>query len=157
MSLESLLSGHLQLAAAAMRDVLETELLVRDFSRDPRQIGRWLKADEKTLWQEFRPVKCRERQARALGVNKKAVPGATDYWAHSKLLHVGPSYLPALSPAAGHQAIHVIDALHDIMFHGASSVQAITDLLNATGSDAGDTDATLTTLRDALEDLWRSH
>jgi hypothetical protein len=157
MSLESLLSGHLQLASDAMRDVLETELLVRDFALDTAQIARWLSADDTVIRNNFRPVHCRRRQARALGVNINDVPGATDYRAHSQILHVTETFLPALSPAAGHQAIHVLDAIYEIMFHGRSSVRAIADLLNATGHNVANVGTTLTALNDALADLDRAH
>ena len=153
MSLESLLSGYLQLASDAMRDVLETELLVRDFVLDTAQIRRWCRADEDVLRKKFRPVHSRQRLANALGVDVKDVPGATDYEMHSKLLHVRPPLLPALSPVSGHEATHVLNAISDIMFHGASSVRAVTDLLNATGHEIHDPEATLAALNDASEDL----
>lgn len=153
MALESILSGHLRAATDAMRDVLETELLVRDFARDTAQIARWHTADEATLRKKFRPVHCRQRLASALHIDIDKVPGATDYKAHSMLLHVGQGIFPALSPAAGHQAIHVIDAISDIMFHGLSSVQAVGDLLIATHHAASGKDEAQAALEEALEDL----
>ena len=46
MSLEGLLSGYLQIVSDAMRDAMETELLIRDFALDPEQIIHWRNADE---------------------------------------------------------------------------------------------------------------
>jgi len=136
-----------------MRDVLETELLIRDFVLDTAQIRRWCSADEDVLRRNFRPVHCRQRLATALGVDIKDVPGASDYEMHSKMLHVRPPLLPALSPASGHEATYVLSVISDIMFHGASSVRAVADLLNATGHDTPEPEATLTALIDAAEDL----
>ena len=84
-TLEGLLSGYLQTSSDAMRDAMETELCIRDFALDPRQIQRWLNADEDTLNRYFRPNNLRQRQANALGIDVTEVPGATDYKAHSKL------------------------------------------------------------------------
>jgi hypothetical protein len=131
MSLEGLLSGYLQIASDAMRDIIETELLIRDFVLNPEQIDRWRSADENMLRRRFRPVHCRQRQANALGVHITEVPGATDYEAHSKLLHVRPPLLFPRSPESGHRAIRVLDALTDIMFHGISVVEALAALFSA--------------------------
>ena len=69
------------------------------------------------------------------------------------MLHVGQGIFPALSPAVGHEAIHVIDAISDIMFHGLSSVQAVGDLLTATHHAPSGKDESLAALKEALEDL----
>src|SRR6266699_3090968 len=86
-SIEGLLSGYLQVTSDAMRDVIETELLIRDLSLDSRQVARWRAATEDVIRRNFRPVHLRQRQADALGVDIKDVPGAKDYAAHSELLH----------------------------------------------------------------------
>jgi hypothetical protein len=113
-SLEGLMSGHLQVASDAMRDIMETELLIRDFALDPSQIEKWRNASEDVLRKSFRPVHLRQRQAAALGVDIKDVPGATDYSAHSELLHVRQPLLyprtPESGAMAGHRAINVLDS-----------------------------------------------
>ena len=153
MALEGLLSGYLQISSDAMRDAMETELYIRDFALDPRQIRRWRDADEDTLNRHFRPNNLRQRQARALGVDVTEVPGATDYKAHSMLLHVRPPLRFPRSPDAGHQAVNVLDALMEIMFHGVSTVEALVALFDAVGQSAPDSTATLSALRSAADDI----
>jgi hypothetical protein len=156
MSLEGMLSGYLQVASDAMRDVIDTELLIRDFALDPRQIDRWLNADERLLKREFKPVDCRKRQARALGVPIDDVAGATDYKAHSQLLHVGRPLLFVRSPESGHRAIHVLNAIADIMVHGISAVEGLVLLFGAINLSGPTPDASLAALQRALDDLTRA-
>jgi len=157
MSVEGLLSGYLQISSDAMRDIIETELLIRDFTLDLQQIDRWRNASERVLRERFQARHMRRRQADALGVPISDVPGATDYSAHSKLLHIGPPLLFNRSPESGHHAIYVLDALYDIIFHGISVAQAIGSFLNAINRPASGLDATLAALRFSLEDLNRAH
>ena len=156
-SLEGLMSGHLQTTSDAMRDIIETELLIRDFALDTNQIDKWRNTSNDMLWREFRPALLRRRQAAALGVNHSDLPGAVDYAAHSELLHVGKSRLfprtPESGARAGHRAISVLDSLADIMFHGASAVQSVDMLLNATGCPRPDSNAVLAAVSHASGDL----
>jgi hypothetical protein len=85
MSLEGLLSGYLQIASDAMRDAIETELLIRDFALNPAQISIWRNADEALLRRSFKPFDLRDRQAKALGINVRDLPDSTDYSAHRGL------------------------------------------------------------------------
>jgi len=156
MSLEGMLSGYLQVASDAMRDVIETELLIRDFALDPMQIDRWRNADEHLLSRDFRPVQCRRRQASALSVPIDDVPGATDYRAHSKLLHTRPPLLFARSPESGHRAIHVLNTIGDIMFHGISAVEAVVSLFGAINLSGPACGPSLVALQRALDDLTRA-
>lgn len=153
MSLEGLLSGYLQVSSDATRDMMESELLIRDFAYDPRQIRRWRDADEDVLRRQFRPVNLRQRQAQALGVPVTEVPGATDYKAHSMLLHVRPPLLFPRSPESGHQAIYVLDALSEIMFHGQTTVEALVALFDAVDLSAPDSSTTLSALRSSKDDI----
>jgi hypothetical protein len=157
MSLEGLLSGYLQISSDAMRDIIETELLIRDFTLDPQQIDQWRNASKRVLREKFQAGQMRKRQADALGIPIADVPGATDYGAHSKLLHLGPPLLFERSPESGHQAIYVLDALYDIMFHGLSVVQALGSFLEAINRPASDLDATLAALGSSRDDLNRAH
>jgi hypothetical protein len=155
-SLEGMLSGYLQVASDAMRDVIETELLIRDFALDPRQIDRWRNADERHLRRDFKPVDCRRRQASALGVPLAEVPGATDYAAHSQLLHARPPLLFARSPESGHRAIYVLNAVADIMVHGISAVEGLVLLFRAINLVGPTPGASLAALQRALDDLTRA-
>jgi hypothetical protein len=156
MSFEGMLGGYLQVASDAMRDVIDTELLIRDFALDPRQIDRWLNADEGLLKREFKPVDCRQRQAKALGVPRDEVPGATDYRAHSQLLHVGRPLMFARSPESGHRASHVLNAVADIMVHGISAVEGLELLFAAINLSGPSPGASLAALQRALDDLTRA-
>jgi hypothetical protein len=156
MSLEGLLSGYLQIALDAMRDAMETELLIRDFALDPAQINVWRNADEALLRRTFKPVDLRERQAKVLGVNVRDLPGSIDYASHSKLLHVAPPLLFARSPESGHQAKYVLDALGEIMYHGISAVEALAALFNAINRSAPDPAASLAALRSSFEDIRKA-
>jgi len=156
-SLEGLLSGYLQVVSDAMRDVMETELLIRDFALDPNQIEMWRDASEEVLRKNFQPRHLRQRQAKALQVAPTNVPGAADYRAHSELLHVRPPLLfprtPESGALAGHRVIRVLEAIAEIMFHGTSAVQALSLLLGATSHPVLDSDRALAALTIASEDL----
>jgi hypothetical protein len=153
LALECVLSGNLPLASDVMRDSIETELLIRDFSLDTDRINQWSNASEEILSKQFRPVRCRERQAKALGVKINDVPGATDYKMHSKILHVGPPLVPALSPAAGHEVTFILSTIADIIFHGRSAINALTSLLKATNHHTPKSKDALRALDRAAKDL----
>jgi hypothetical protein len=156
MSLEGILSGYLQIASDSMRDIIETELLIRDFALDTNQIDSWRNASDDVLRRRFQPVHLRQRQANALGCDIKDVPGATDYAAHSKLLHAGRTVLferSLESAMAGHEVTTVLDSIGDVMFHGTSAVRALDLLLNAIGRPAPDPARALAALESASDDL----
>lgn len=155
-SLDGLLSGYLQIPSDAMRDIMETEFLIRDFALDPEQINVWRNADENVLRRKFRPVHLRQRQASALGVPITEVHGATDYGTHSRLLHVGPPLLFSRSPQLGHEAVHVLDSLNEIVGHGISIVEALAALFSAIEVSAPDSKATLVALKSSFEDIKRA-
>lgn len=48
-AVEATLSGYLAVAADAMRDVMEIENLLWDFSADPTLVGRWLSMPSRTI------------------------------------------------------------------------------------------------------------
>jgi hypothetical protein len=155
-SLEGLLSGYFQVSSDAMRDIIETELLIRDFTLDQEQIGRWRNATERVLRNEFRAGQMRSRQANALGIPISDVPGTTDHHAHSRLLHPGPPLLFERSPESGHQAIHVLDTLSDVIFHGNSAAQALGSFLDAINRPIPNLDPTLAALKLSGDDLNRA-
>lgn len=112
------------------------------------------------LWKYFRPSILRKRQAAALGVNPKEVPGATDYSAHSELLHVGKSLLfprtPESGAMAGYRVTHLLDSLAEIMYHGSSVVRALELLLGAIDCQGPSSREILTAIVAASEDLSRA-
>lgn len=90
LALGATLSGFHSVAHDAMRDVMEVEFLLREFHHDPHQIEEWLHATSRKLYKEFRPAILRQRHAKRLGMQLEDVGEATDYQAHSRMLHVSP-------------------------------------------------------------------
>jgi hypothetical protein len=144
-----------------MRDIVETELLIRDFASDPSLITVWRNSSEDERRRLFTPVRMRERQAKILGVPRTEVPGAGGYRAHSQLLHVGPPLLFPRSPGpgteAGLRAAYVLDGLADIMSHGGSAVEGLNLLLSALNRSSPDPGETLAALAAAFDDTYQAH
>ncbi len=92
--IEATLSGYLAVVTDAMRDVLEIEMLLLDFALEPARIQRWLAADSRTRWREFKPAELRTRLRNA-GVGRYAnLTSDPDYQGHSEALHVSPHEHP---------------------------------------------------------------
>lgn len=90
-AVEATLSGYLAVAADAMRDVMEIENLLWDFSSEPPLVEQWLTADARTLRRQFSADAVRKRLHKA-GVGRyRTSAEAGDYRAHSASLHVTPS------------------------------------------------------------------
>jgi hypothetical protein len=156
-SLEGLMSGHLQTVSDAMRDSIETELLIRDFALETSHIDKWLSTEEDQRWKFFAPACLRKRQAAALGINQRGLPITADYSAHSGLLHVGESKLfprtVESGAIAGHRATLILDSLADIMYHGSNSIQALDSLMQAIAQSGPDSTKALSRLSLASDDL----
>lgn len=84
------LSGYPYVTADAMRDLMEIEFLLWDFSLDPKRISLWLHADDKTLRKEFAPAAVRTRLKESGAWNVGSKGESLDYKAHSAGLHVTP-------------------------------------------------------------------
>lgn len=90
-AVEATFSGYLAVASDAMRDVMEIENLLLDFSSDPALVEQWLTADAKTLRRQFSADAVRKRLHKA-GVGRYQTSAeARDYQAHSATLHVTPT------------------------------------------------------------------
>jgi hypothetical protein len=159
-SFEGILSGYLQIASDAMRDIIEVELLARDFASDPERITRWRNASKTKRRNYFGPAEIRKRQAAALGIKPHEVSGASDYAAHSQLLHAGPPVLfpraPGPGTLAGLRVIYILDALADVMRHGRSAAEALHLLLNALNRPAPDPDNVIAALSAAFDDAMQA-
>ena len=93
-ALEATLSGYLSVAADAMRDVMEIEMLLLDFALDWTRVDEWLTANRRERLRHFRPAVLRER-LRAAGAGRFGSPSDdVDYRAHSEALHVSPRRSP---------------------------------------------------------------
>jgi hypothetical protein len=90
---EATLSGYPSVAADAMRDVMEIEMLLFDFILDASRIDEWLHASPADRRKRFQAGKLRKRlKAAGPGVNRFTAQTASDvdYRAHSEALHVAP-------------------------------------------------------------------
>jgi len=102
-ALDAAMSGNHNVAHDAMRDVMEIEFLLRDFSLDVSRINVWLTANNDNLYKRFRPAVLRQRFATHLGVQVNELSEATDYKGHSMFLHVGPRQNPFGMPGIAEQ------------------------------------------------------
>jgi len=74
----------------SMRDVMEIELLIREFQNGPQRIQEWAQSDNATLKKKFAPGVLRQIHANRLGVKPQDLPEHSDYQAHSVGVHVTP-------------------------------------------------------------------
>jgi hypothetical protein len=82
--------GMVSVALDACRDLMELEMLLRDFAAVPGAIRQWHSASENERWRKFRPAVLRERHARRTGVDVKDLQDSKDYRNHSASLHTSP-------------------------------------------------------------------
>lgn len=73
-----------------MRDVLEIELLIREFRHAPQRMEEWLTADPSLRKNDFSANTLRQRHANRVGVKPQDLPDASDYRMHSQALHISP-------------------------------------------------------------------
>lgn len=90
-ALEATLSAYQGVAADAMRDVMEIEYLLLDFSINAEHASEWLSCDRRFRLRKYSPAKLRERLI-AAGIQPFSSEGwePIDYRAHSESLHVTP-------------------------------------------------------------------
>ena len=118
-AIEALLSGFHKTVLDSMRDVMEIELLFRDFTLHHDHISEWLTASEKLRRNKFQAGSLRQRYAASMGQAPGDMPEATDYRGHSMLLHVLP-YENAIvwaTPSKARDAIGSLVCLYDIVEH----------------------------------------
>lgn len=124
-ALDATLAGLLSVAADAMRDVLEIEMLLLDFALDPDRLDRWLSADDGSRRREFAPVRVRERlEAAGVGEVTSSVFGL-DYAAHSAMLHVNPRPLPLGGKAPTEDGFELDAGFWEIFEHGRRLLLAV--------------------------------
>jgi hypothetical protein len=125
-ALEATLSGYNSVAADAMRDVMEIELLLLDFTRDPSQLQRWLGASLDEIRRHFSPgvVRRRLHAARVAPFTESSV--SIDYKAHSIALHVGSHTLFLAEKGLSGEGPFLNDiGFIEMMEHGRRLVMAI--------------------------------
>jgi hypothetical protein len=131
-AIEAALTGMLCLAHDAMRDVMEIEFLLREFTAEPGQLDRWLHADQATLKTEFSPNRMRQREANRLSMHVRDLPGHEDYKGHSLALHVTPSRSPVTRKGLVDDADLLFGsdmAFWELFLHARRFVFALHDLL----------------------------
>jgi hypothetical protein len=74
----------------SMRDVMEIELLIREFQNQPHRIREWIESDNTALKKKFAPGVLRQLHAKRLGVKPQDLPEHADYQGHSIGVHVTP-------------------------------------------------------------------
>jgi hypothetical protein len=93
-AIEATISGYLSVAIDSMRDTIEIENLLLDFTIKPGRMTEWLNSDDAALKKRFKPVDVRRRLAQE-GIGKiGAHAESVDYSAHSAALHVNPRIQP---------------------------------------------------------------
>lgn len=155
-AVEATLSGYLAIAADAMRDVMEIENLLWDFSSEPTLVNQWLTADDKTLRNRFSADAVRKRLHKA-GVGRyQASAEAGDYRAHSATLHVTPaaaSTTPLHAKGRVPEHSYEDDAGFWEIFHHARRLGPA--LAQTRDALADRPDAVPRTELPAVEDAWR--
>lgn len=135
---EATLSGYVNVAHEAMRDVMEIEFVLREFLEDPDTLDAWFNATPKELHDRYRPAVLRQRHASRRGQRPEDLPEATDYKAHSRFLHVTPwptqFALKGLTSARG---LFAVDMCFWEMFEHARRLILILHRLFASGRFPG--------------------
>jgi hypothetical protein len=121
-----------------MRDVLELNLLLKDFVADETRIELWLNASSSVIKKQFSANTLRQRLANRLGLQACDLPDYNDYQAHSQILHVCPVMsdtgkflaVPGRSKAmVGRDAIQwIVLSVQDMYHHAAAILTSIDEL-----------------------------
>ena len=91
---EASLSGLVSFALDAMRDTLEIEYLLLDFTSRPANIDAWLTSSERERMRRFQPRVLRDRLSADSPGLEFRFTNDLDYKGHSMALHVSPIRLP---------------------------------------------------------------
>lgn len=160
-ALEALLVGRQSVVADSMRDVMEIELLLRDFTARPGHLDTWLTTDDRERWKRFAPKEVRRRLANDAYPGKGFdLPEADEYAVHSAGLHPSPELHPYREKERDptmHEGKALLEA-GEILEHGTRLFLAVEGLLNVFPSehDAPPAAAELDLLM-ASRDHWKSY
>lgn len=131
-AIEAALTGIICVSYDAMRDVMEVEFLLCNFTAEPDQLDRWLHADQDTLKTEFSQNRLRQLKANRLGIDIRDLPEHTDYKGHSIALHVTPFRSPLTQKGFAEDSKLLFGAdiaFWEIFHHARSFIFALYDLL----------------------------
>lgn len=90
LAVDAALAGEHVTVFESMRDVMEIELLIREFQNQRHRIREWIESDNDTLKRKFTPRVLRQLHANRLGLKPQDLPEHADYQAHSIGVHVTP-------------------------------------------------------------------
>ena len=129
-AIEALLSGFHKTVLDSMRDVMEIEFLLRDFTIQYSHIDEWLTASAKLRRDKFQAGALRQRYAASQGQPAPDMPEATDYRGHSMLVHVLPYENPIVwaTPGKALDPLGSLVCLYDIFEHARRLFAAVWDL-----------------------------
>lgn len=133
-AIEALLVGRQSVVADSMRDVMEIEMLLRDFAARPQNVEAWVKADNRTLQKTFSPKEVRRRLANDLYPGKGLdLPEADEYAVHSAGLHPSPEPHPHREKGRETQAgdLEIVFQSGEILEHAVRAFVACDLLLGA--------------------------
>ena len=134
-AIEATISGYISVAADAMRDVLEIEMLFLDFATDNSRLLEWSVADFETLRRDYTPARIRRRlRAAHQALYDDAID--VDYRGHSAALHVSPRPLPATSRGIRESHTERDMGFWEIFEHGRRFLVAASALLSSMGSSS---------------------
>lgn len=154
---EATLSGYVAVVADAMRDVMEIENLLLDFTVNPAHIDEWLTADPKTLRSKFGAARIRDRLHAAGEGRYSTTAESADYCyrAHSAALHVGPHDLSLLPRGFATENKWASDAgFWEIFEHARRLLRAIQRLTGVLTPGSAVDEIARQELTD-VQDAWR--
>jgi hypothetical protein len=130
--------GMIAVAVDACRDIMEIELLLREFALVPAAIKAWHNADERERWRRFRPAVLREAQAKRKGVDVKDLQDSKDYGNHSAGLHVSPLQMLWRRGVVEDQRpwLESDFAVVEVIEHGAQLIDALLEVTEALAKGA---------------------
>lgn len=139
-AMEGSLSGFHKVVSDAMRDVMEIEFLIHDFTTIPTHIDEWLNASERVLRNQYSPASLRQRYAASKGAIPRDMNEASDYKGHSKLLHVAPHESPVVwaTPGKPMDALGSLVCFCEMFEHARRLIFAVGDLCSQIGPPAPD-------------------
>jgi hypothetical protein len=131
-------SGMSAVADDQLRDVMEIEYLLRDFSNDLARLQTWAEApadEEKRL---FSPNALRQREANRRGIDSGMLQDAADYKNHSRELHVTKGSYRSVprgidSTFDRTSDLHADMGIWELFWHSRNLFFAINDLYLAAG------------------------
>ncbi|MDQ3692109.1 MAG: hypothetical protein M3464_00575 [Chloroflexota bacterium] len=137
--IEAMLAEMRDVVFNAMRDVMEIDYLLKDFTHEPAHIDEWLAMSPDKLLSKFMPGCLRKRQAKRLGIKPEELPTTKDYKGHSRFLHANPRSNPlgdkgVLSlPGSDAGPFQVDTSFWDMYRHGVDLILTIRVLFTTIG------------------------